>query len=100
MLSERGGKKKRRTKGWRQRRRRGKEEKERDKKGGWKGQQGIGQCKLLSIVRNGASALLVSNWKIALIFWFPFQGMLHGQGPKKTGGMGRKLKFLFFNFFL
>ena len=22
----------------------------------WKGQQGIGQCKLLSIVRNGASA--------------------------------------------
>ena len=32
------------------------EEKEKDKKGGWKGQQGIGQCKLLSIVRNGASA--------------------------------------------
>ena len=29
---------------------------EKDKKGGWKGQQGIGQCKLLSIVRNGASA--------------------------------------------
>ena len=26
------------------------------KKGGWKGQQGIGQCKLLSIVWNGASA--------------------------------------------
>ena len=30
--------------------------KEKDKKGEWKGQQGIGQCKLLSIVRNGASA--------------------------------------------
>ena len=27
---------------------------------------------------------------------FPFQGTLHGQGPKKTGGMGRRLKFLFF----
>ena len=40
----------------RRRRRRGKKEKEKDKKGGWKGQQGIGQCKLLSIVRNGASA--------------------------------------------
>ena len=25
--------------------------------------------------------------------------MLHGQGAKKTGGMGRRLKFLFFNFF-
>ena len=25
--------------------------------------------------------------------------MLHGQGPKETGGMGRRLKFLFFNFF-
>ena len=22
--------------------------------------------------------------------------MLHGQGPKETGGMGRRLKFLFF----
>ena len=29
---------------------------EKDKKGGWKGQQWIGQCKLLSVVRNGASA--------------------------------------------
>ena len=34
--------------------RRGKKEKEKDKKGRWKGQQGIGQCQLLSIVRNGA----------------------------------------------
>ena len=25
--------------------------------------------------------------------------MLHGQGPKVTGGMGRRLKFLFFYFF-
>ena len=32
------------------------EEKEKDKKGRWKGQQEIGQCKLLSIVQNGASA--------------------------------------------
>ena len=31
------------------------EERERERQeGGWKGQQGIGQCKLLSIVRNGA----------------------------------------------
>ena len=31
------------------------EERERERqKGGWKGQQGIGQCKLLSIVWNGA----------------------------------------------
>ena len=35
---------------------RGKKEKEKNKKGGWKGHQGIGQCKLLSIVQNGASA--------------------------------------------
>ena len=33
----------------------GKEEKERDKKGGWKEQSWIGQCKLLSTVWNGAS---------------------------------------------
>ena len=26
--------------------------------------------------------------------------MLHGQGLKETGGMGRRLKFLFFYFFL
>ena len=25
--------------------------------------------------------------------------MLHGQGPKETGGMGRRLKFLFYYFF-
>ena len=25
--------------------------------------------------------------------------MLHGQGPKETGGLGRRLKFLFFYFF-
>ena len=25
--------------------------------------------------------------------------MLHGQDPKATGGMGRRLKFLFFYFF-
>ena len=25
--------------------------------------------------------------------------MLHGQGPKETGGMGRRLKFLFFYFY-
>ena len=42
-------------KGLRQRKRRGKEEKKRDKKGEWKGQQGMDQCKLLSIVHNGAS---------------------------------------------
>ena len=41
-------------KGGRRRRRGGKKEKEKDKKDGWKGQQGIGQCKLLFIVRNGA----------------------------------------------
>ena len=29
---------------------------ERERESGWKGLQGIGQCKLLSIVRNGASA--------------------------------------------
>ena len=34
--------------------RREEREREKDKKGGWKGQQGIGQCKLLSIVWNGA----------------------------------------------
>ena len=51
---------------------------------------------MLKSVNKFPNVLLVSNWKIALIFWFSFQGTLHGQGPKETGGMGRRLKFLFF----
>ena len=54
---------------------------------------------MLKSVNKFPNALLVSNWKIAVIFLFSFQGTLHGQGLKETGGMGRRLKFLFFNFF-
>ena len=48
---------------------------------------------MLKSVNKFPNALLVSNRKIALIFLFSFQETLHGQGPIKTGGMGR-LKFL------
>ena len=54
---------------------------------------------MLKSVNKFPNALLVSNWNIALIFWFSFQGTLQGQGPKETGGMGRRLKFLCFSFF-
>ena len=43
---------------------------------------------MLKSVKKFRNALLVSNWKIALIFWFPFQGTLYGQCPTKTGGVG------------
>ena len=54
---------------------------------------------MLKSVNKFSNALLVSNWKIALIFWFSFQGTLHGQGPKATGRMGR-LVFIFLFFFV
>ena len=54
---------------------------------------------MLKSVNKFLNVLLVSNWKIALIFWFPFQGMLHGQGPKKTGGM-EEIEVFIFNFFV
>ena len=62
------------------------------------------QCVLKS-VNTFLNALLVSNWKIALIFWFPFQRTLRGQGPTKTGGIPiwiiiRRLVFIFLFFFV
>ena len=62
------------------------------------------QCVLKS-VNTFPNALLVSNWKIALIFWFPFQRTLQGQGPTKTGGIPiwiiiRRLVFIFLFFFV
>ena len=62
------------------------------------------QCVLKS-VNTFPNALLVSNWKIALIFWFPFQRTLRGQGPTKTGRIPiwiiiRRLVFILFYFFV
>ena len=85
---------------------------------GWREQRGIGQCKLLSVVQNGSQCMLnsvnkfqnvvlVTNWKITLIFfWFPFQSSsVWGQGPTKTGGIPiwiiiRRLVFIFLFFFV
>ena len=41
----------------------------------------------------------VENFPL-IVFQFLFQGTLHGQGPKKTGGMGRRLVFRWFKFTL
>ena len=73
---------------------------EKGRLGGWCRRIERGQCKLLSAVQN----LRMRSWSVEnfplIVFWFLFQGTLHGQGPKKTGGMGRRLKFLLFYFFL
>ena len=47
---------KRSGRGRKQRRRGEEQESRRGRRSGWRGQGGIGQCKLLSIVQNGASA--------------------------------------------
>ena len=99
VQSERKWRKRRRIRDRRRKRNGGPGGREKGRRGGWCGQIERGQCKLLSAVWN----LRMRSWSVEnfplIVFWFLFQGTLHGQGPKKTGGMGRRLKFLFFNFF-
>ena len=46
------------------------------------------QC-MLNSVNKFKNAVLVTNWKITLIFfWFPFQGAVFGQSEETTGGVG------------
>ena len=46
------------------------------------------QC-MLNSVNKFQNAVLVTNWKITLIFfWFPFQGAVFGQSEETTGRVG------------
>ena len=100
VQSERKWRKRWRIRDRRRKRNGGPRGREKGRWGSWCRRIERGQCKLLSAVRN----LRMQSWSVEnfslIVFWFLFQGTLHGQGPKKTGRMGRRLKFLFFNFFL
>ena len=57
------------------------------------------QC-MLNLVNKFQNVVLVTNWKITLIFfWFPYKGAVFGQSEETTGGVGtNRGSFYLFNY--
>ena len=100
------GELRRRRRMWGRRRKRsgGPRGREKGRWDSWCGQIERDQCLLLFIIvcsSESQNAVLVSSWKIFpwLSFDFYFREQYMDRARRRVGGMGRRMKFLFFYFF-